>query len=57
VLRYQWRRGSTFFLVWQTDLSDERDLARFAEPGDLFDTFLLGGNNIIAIKFDYYLPI
>lgn len=57
VLRYQWRPGSTFFLVWQADLSAREDLARFARPGDLTDTFTASGNNIFALKFTYWLPV
>jgi len=57
VLRYEWRPGSTFFLVWQADFFSREKRDRFARPGDLLDTFGVGGDNIIALKFEYWLPL
>jgi len=54
VLRYQWRPGSTLFLVWQSDLSSREDLARFVRPDDLVNTFAQSGDNIFAVKFTYW---
>ncbi|MDZ7716441.1 MAG: DUF5916 domain-containing protein [Balneolaceae bacterium] len=56
VLRYQWRPGSTFFLVWQQNRSMSSDQNRFVEPGDLVDALGQTGDNIFAIKFTYWLP-
>jgi len=57
VLRYQWRPGSTFFLVWQQNRFVEDELSRFAEPGDLINTLNETGDNIISIKFTYWIPV
>lgn len=54
VLRYQWRPGSTFFLVWQQNRFAEEDLNRFVEPGDLVNALGETGDNLFAIKFTYW---
>ncbi|MGD8426318.1 MAG: DUF5916 domain-containing protein [Balneolaceae bacterium] len=54
VLRYQWRRGSTFYLVWQQDRFAESELNRFVNPGDLVNAVGKTGDNVIAIKFTYW---
>lgn len=57
VLRYQWRRGSTFYLVWQQDRFAEQELNRFVKPGDLVDSVGQTGDNLIAIKFTYWFSV
>ena len=56
VLRWEWRPGSTAFLVWQQNGYDER--AREAvRPRDLFDAFQGGADHFLAIKVSYWLPV
>ncbi|MFQ5602699.1 MAG: DUF5916 domain-containing protein [bacterium] len=57
VLRWEWRRGSTFFLVWQQDRSAEKDAGDLVTPGSLFDSFSAEGDNFLAVKFSYWLPV
>jgi len=57
VLRYQWRRGSTFYLVWQQDRFTERALNRFVKPGDLVNAIGQTGDNLVAVKFTYWFPV
>jgi hypothetical protein len=57
VLRWEWRPGSTLHLVWQqdrfADLTDDRDV----RPGALWQTLEAPGDNVLALKVTYWLPI
>ncbi|HQU71437.1 MAG TPA: DUF5916 domain-containing protein [Calditrichia bacterium] len=58
VIRWEWRPGSTLFLVWQQDRSgsgDPRDSR--ADFRDLAQSFEDRGNHILALKFSYWLPV
>ena len=37
VLRWEWRPGSTFYVVWQQDRSNREAIGSSVTPGDLFD--------------------
>ena len=56
VLRWEWRPGSTAYLVWQQDRSADR-LFRPARPGDLFDALNTRGDHFIALKVTYWLAL
>jgi hypothetical protein len=56
VLRWEWRPGSTLFLVWQQDRSD------FAPRGtidrtSLWDALRAPGDHFLALKVSYWLPV
>jgi hypothetical protein len=57
VLRWEWRRGSTLFLVWQQDRSSEEEQGGFVTPGSLFDSLSARGDNFLALKVSYWLPV
>ncbi len=57
VLRWEWRRGSTLFLVWQQDRSSSEDQGSFVTPGSLFDSLSARGDNFLALKVSYWLPV
>ncbi len=57
VLRWEWRPGSTFFLVWQQNRSASDDEGRFVRPGNLYDSLTADGENVLAVKFTYWLPM
>jgi hypothetical protein len=53
VLRWEWRRGSTMYLVWQQNR--EADLfTGNARPGDLWNTLDAPGTNFLALKVTYW---
>ena len=56
VLRWEWRPGSTMYLVWQQDRSGERAFGG-ARPGDLFDALRTRGDTFLALKVSYWLAI
>ncbi|HUF12559.1 MAG TPA: DUF5916 domain-containing protein [Longimicrobiales bacterium] len=57
VLRWEWRPGSTLFLVWQQDRSGGGLPNRSVRPGDLGDAFSAAGDNFLAVKATYWLPL
>jgi hypothetical protein len=54
VLRWEWLRGSTLFLVWQQDRSGDAGAERVG-VGSLFDTFGSEGRNFLAVKASYWM--
>ncbi len=57
VLRWEWRPGSTFFLVWQQNRAESSDEGSLVGGRDLFDTFNGEGENFFAAKISYWIPI
>jgi hypothetical protein len=55
VLRWEWLRGSTLFLVWQQDRSGNALAADPVGVGSLFDTFSASGRNFVAVKMTYWM--
>jgi hypothetical protein len=56
VLRWEWRRGSTLFLVWQQDRSASQVPAGIVSPGDVFDALRPVAGNVIALKLSWWFP-
>lgn len=53
VLRWEYRPGSTLFLVWTQNRSDESHPGDFSLGRDLLDLFGNAGDNIFLLKFTY----
>ena len=55
VLRWEWRPGSTLYLVWQQNrfASDTRGV--HVGPADLWDTLRASGDNFLAVKVSYWM--
>jgi hypothetical protein len=56
VLRWEWRLGSTLYLVWQQNRSAQLSYAP-ARPGDLFDLVNKHGEHVLAIKISYWTAL
>lgn len=56
VLRWEWRRGSTLFLVWQQDRSGSEAAAGVVSPGDVYDALRPVAGNVIALKLSWWVP-
>jgi hypothetical protein len=56
VLRWEWRAGSTLYLVWQQDRSRERDIGTRAGWGDMLGSVAAAGDNFFALKASFWLP-
>ena len=50
VLRWEWRPGSTLFVVWQQNRASSVADGRHVGFGDLFESLSAAGDNIFAIK-------
>jgi hypothetical protein len=57
VLRWEYRPGSTFFLVWQQDRSRSEAQGRLIGIDDVLGAFSQPGNNFIAIKANFWIPV
>ena len=55
VLRWEWRPGSTLYLVWQQDRSGREALGDRAGLSDVFGSLTATGSNFFAIKVSYWL--
>jgi hypothetical protein len=56
VLRWEWRPGSTAYLVWQQDGSASRALESVG-PGDLLDAFDVTPDHFLALKLSFWMPV
>jgi hypothetical protein len=54
VFQWQYRPGSTLYLVWNRGRTRSQDRATFA-PGRSFGTLFQGGSNTFAVKLDFWL--
>ena len=56
VLRWEWRAGSTFFLVWQQNRENDEHFGNLRLGRDV-DALLSGGvsRNVVAVKASYWL--
>jgi hypothetical protein len=57
VMRWELRPGSTLFVVWQRNLSDYANIGDAVNVGDMFSSLGAAGQNILAIKLSYWLPM
>ena len=55
VLRWEWRPGSTAYLVWQQNRFEARDPAQRVGTGGLFQALGAPGDNVLAFKVSYWL--
>jgi hypothetical protein len=57
VMRWEWIPGSTFFLVWQQNRRTAEAFGDPARASDLFRTTRASGDNFLAVKVSYWLPV
>jgi len=57
VLRWEWRPGSTLYMVWQQNRFGLEDPLSRARVGDLWNTLSADGDNYFAVKVSYWLPV
>lgn len=57
VLRWEWRAGSTLFVIWQQDRGAADGLGRRARPGDLWKAVRSPGDHVLAVKLSYWLGV
>jgi hypothetical protein len=57
VLRWEWRPGSTLYLVWQQSRSERETIGTPVSLGDLFGSVNTPGSNIVLVKASLWLPV
>ncbi len=55
VIRWEFRPGSTLFLVWQQDRNDRFDDGSTDVAGSFGDAFTAVGTQVFAVKISYWL--
>jgi hypothetical protein len=57
VLRWEYVRGSTLFVVWNMATSDESRAGDFSPKRDLRTAFGAPGNHVFVVKMNYWLSL
>jgi hypothetical protein len=57
VVRWEWRPGSTLFLVWQQNRSESEASGGHVRPRAVWDALSARGSNFFAVKMNYWLPV
>lgn len=57
VVRWEWRPGSTLYLVWQQNRFQRLPSARTVGVNQVFDAFGTPGDNFLALKVSYWLAV
>lgn len=57
VLRWEWRAGSTLYLVWQQDHAGSKVLGTPVGFNDAFRSITAPGANIFLIKTSFWIPV
>ncbi|MEZ5290048.1 MAG: DUF5916 domain-containing protein [Vicinamibacterales bacterium] len=57
VLRWEWRPGSTLYVVWQQDRSGTQTRSDAIGLGDMFRSARATGTNFFVVKTTFWLPV
>ena len=57
VLRWEYLRGSTLFVVWNMATSDEERAGQFSPGRDLGSAFRAPGDHVFVVKMNYWLSL
>ncbi|MGE0360273.1 MAG: DUF5916 domain-containing protein [Vicinamibacterales bacterium] len=57
VLRWEWRPGSTLYVVWQQSRAGSEVTGEHIGPRDMFRSLTAPGTNFFVIKTSFWLPI
>jgi len=57
VVRWEWRPGSTLYLVWQQNRMQSEAFGNRVSFGDLFGSLGAPGSNFFVVKASFWLPI
>ena len=55
VLRWEWARGSTLYLIWQQNRAATTPSGNLVRLGSLWDAATAEGENFLALKISYWL--
>ncbi|MEO8681255.1 MAG: DUF5916 domain-containing protein [Vicinamibacterales bacterium] len=57
VLRWEWRAGSTLYVVWQQNKSESETNPAYVDVRDTFRSITAPGANIFVVKTSVWLPV
>ena len=57
VLRWEWRPGSTLYLVWQQNRQSTEAFGGRVGIGDVFRSLTVPGSNFFVVKTTFWLPV
>ena len=57
VLRWEWRPGSTLYVVWQADRGTSEVRGSYVGVGDMFSSITSPGSNYFIIKTSFWIPV
>jgi hypothetical protein len=57
VLRWEWKPGSTLYVVWQQDRQAREAVGSPVGVGDMFGSLREPGINILLVKTSFWLPV
>jgi len=57
VLRWEWRPGSTFYLIWQQNRAGATAIGGPVTVASLWDATTASGDNFLAIKINYWISV
>jgi hypothetical protein len=57
VLRWEWRPGSTAYVIWQQRRQDSSPAGALIAPRDLWDAARATGDNFFAVKVSYWMGV
>jgi hypothetical protein len=57
VVRWEWRPGSTAYLVWQQNRAGVSPNVRSVGPGSLADPFDFAADDVVMLKVSYWIPL
>src|SRR5262249_15025309 len=57
VLRWEWRAGSTLFVIWQNNRGQTDPSHELARVSNLWDSVVAPGDQFVAVKVTYWLPL
>jgi hypothetical protein len=57
VLRWEWRPGSTLFVVWQQDRAESEPSGSRVGLGDMFRSLTAEGRNVFVVKTSFWIPV
>ena len=55
MLKWEWRPGSTLYVVWQQNRASQTNEGSHVGVGDLFDSWSAPGDNIFLVKSTIWL--
>ena len=57
VLRWEYRPGSTLYLVWQQDRRASETIGDRVDLGDMFRSLTAPGRNFFIVKMSFWMPV